>query len=360
MNLIRVTTIVLACTMQLCFALAEPIRVEEGKKNEGNHIGHNSNLSLPVVNSKLRGDFESKSISNARDGTPDRALNGEKLTIEPGRYNIRSKYGTSIYIKDDVKLVKNIDEKEVFIRSMGGNKYAIHSHEQESYMYVSGSGSDRTITPQPHAHSYEMFYILSRSEDNSVVSFESVKWGTYLKAKYSGDGKSVYTSTNLGGKEKFTLIFKPSDIYTKYPEYTYRIKSTYNTNIRIYKNADEVDLTKNNGSMERIVLRPLCTPECGLYALKSAESGERYVRMPKGVGELIDVQTRVGTNEVIRIYEQNDSADTNPPGPGEFKWASFRCNAFNRWMYASVYDRDELITSNHGDGGQTKWRLYKE
>jgi len=352
MNLSRVTTIVLACIMQLCFALAEPIRVEEGKKNEEIHIGHNSNLSLPVVNSKLRGDSENNSISNARYGTPDRALNGEKLTIEPGRYNIRSKYGTSIYIKDDVKLIENIDGKEVFIRSMGGNKYAIHSHEQESYMSVSGKGSNRKITPQPHARSYEMFYIISRGKKN-VVSFQSVKWKNYLKAQ-AGDGKSVYTSTNLGGKEKFTLIFKPSDIYTKYPEYTYRIKSTYNTNIRIYKNADEVDLTKNNGSMERIVLRPLCTPECGLYALKSAESGERYVRFPRGF-ERIDVQTRVGTNEVIRIYERNDSADTNPPGPGEFKYVAFKSYDHKRWLRANDY-QDLLETSRSAQ----KFRLYKE
>jgi len=350
MNLSRVTTIVLACIMQLCFALAEPIQREEGEKNEGNHIGNNSNLSLPVVNSKLRGDSESNSISNARYGTPNRKLNGEKLTIEPGRYNIKSIYGTSICIEDGVKLVKNIDEKEVFIRSMGSNKYAIHSHEQESYMYVSGSGSDRTITPQPHAHSYEMFYILSRSEDNSVVSFESVKWGTYLKAKYSGDGKSVYTSTNLGGKEKFTLIFKPSDIYTKYPEYTYRITTqSYNLNLRIYKNENIVDLTTNKGSMERIVLRPLCTPECGLYALKSAESGERYVRIPKGDGDRVDVQTRVGTHEVIRIIKQDG-------------WVKFKSNAFNRWIYAKSVagSNPELLSRGGENHPDVRFKLYKE
>jgi len=359
MNLIRVTTIVLACIMQRCFALAEPIQVEEGEKNEGNHIGHNSNLSLPVVNSKLQGDSESNSISNARYGTSNRVLNGEKLTIEPGRYNIKSIYGTSINIKDSVKLVKNIGGKEVFIRSMGGNKYAIHSHEQESYMNVSGNGSNRKITPQPHARSYEMFYIISRGKKN-VVSFQSVKWKNYLKAQ-AGDGKSVYTSTNLSGKEKFTLIFKPSDIYTKYPEYTYRIKSKYNTNISIRKKADDVDLTKSNGSMERIVLRPLCTPECGLYALKSAESGERYVRMPKGNDELIDVQTRVGTNEVIRIVERYNVlyANLNPPGPGEFSYVNFQSYAYNGYMHADDLN-DDLWTSKYWHKDEEKFILYKE
>jgi len=145
---------------------------------------------------------------------------------------------------------------------MGGKKYAIHSHEQESYMYVKGSGSNRRITTQPHAHSYELFYIISRSEDDTVVSFQSAKWNNYLKAEGTGDGKNVYTSTNLGGKEQFTLIFKPSQIDDR-PEYTYRMNSRkYKTNLRIPKYGDEVGLTNSNGSVERIVIRPICNPDC--------------------------------------------------------------------------------------------------
>lgn len=338
MNLRRVTTIVLACIMQHCFALTEQILVEKDEKNEGNHIRHNSNLSLSAVNSKLQGDSERNSISNARLGTPNRALLEKKIDIDPGRYKIRSIYGTSIYIKDNVKLVEDIEGKEVFIRSMGGKKYAIHSHEQESYMYVKGKSSNHRITTQPHAHSFELFYIISRSEDDTVVSFQSVKWDNYLKAKERGDNKDVYTSTNLGAKEKFTLIFKPSDIYTKFPQHTYRITSDlYKTNLRIPKYDDEVGMTTSNGSMERIVLRPICNPNCGKYALKSAESGERYVRMPKGYWETVGVQTRVGKNELINVIDKSKVLTG-------YTWTSFR-----QVLFMGEYD---MLMSVDYDGGE--------
>jgi len=259
-------------------------------------------LTVPYkdVNYCVSKKFQPK--PNARHGTPNRVLLEEKIDdIKPGRYIIKSIYGTSICIKDNVKLVKDIEGKEVFIRSMGGKKYAIHSHEQESYMYVKGSGSNRRITTQPHAHSYELFYIISRSEDDTVVSFQSAKWNNYLKAEGTGDGKNVYTSTNLGGKEQFTLIFKPSQIDDR-PEYTYRMNSRkYKTNLRIPKYGDEVGLTNSNGSAERIVIRPICNPDCYWYALKSAEFGERYVSMPKKSQETVGLQTRVGKNELMRI-----------------------------------------------------------
>jgi len=186
MNLRRVTTVVLTCIMQHCFALAEQILVEKDEKNEGNHIGHNSKLSLPAVNSKIQGDVPqtppttsiacssrssgdltffgygpncelqecgghcnsnsdcasglfclpsdgkdnrvvpgcltvpykdvnycvSKKFQpkpNARHGTPNRVLLEEKIDdIKPGRYIIKSIYGTSICIKDNVKLVEDI------------------------------------------------------------------------------------------------------------------------------------------------------------------------------------------------------------------------------------------------------------
>jgi len=337
MNLRRVTTIVFACIMQHCFALAEQIRVEKDEKNDENHIGHNSTLSLSVVNSKLQGNFERNSISNAGHGTPNRVLLEKKIDIKPGRYNIKSKYGTSIYIKDDVKMVEDLKGNEVFIRSMGGKKYAIHSHEQESYMYVKGSGSDRKITTQPHAHSYEMFYIISRSEDDTVVSFQSVKWKNYLKAK---EGR-VQTSTNLGGKEKFTLTFKPSQI-DDYPEETYRMKSRlYETNLRIPKYGNEVGLTKKNGSMERIVIRPVCNPNCGRYALKSAESGERYVRLPNSAGETVGVQTRVGKNELMRPLRLNNKHDIGVFEQGE---PVVFMGAYQTFMSAN--DGEELKTTD--------------
>lgn len=351
MNLRRITTIVFACIMQHCFALVEQIRVEKDEKNEGNHIGHNSTLSLSVVSSKFQEDFERKSISNAGHGIPNRVLHEEKIDIKPGRYNIKSIYGTSIYIKDDVKLVEDLEGNEVFIRSMGGKKYAIHSHEQESYMYVKGKSSNHRITTQPHAHSYELFYIISRNEDDTVVSFRSVKWANYLKAKEGGDRKNVYTSTNLGGKEKFTLIFKPSDIDER-PEYTYRIMSRKTrTNLRIPKYDDEVGLTESDGSMERIVLRPICNPDCeGFYALKSAESGERYVRMSRTAGHAVKVQTRVGENELIRPVEFWSTT------PGEFIEATF----WSKFKTCLHPDGKKLVTRDWWRSKEDKFVLRRE
>jgi len=102
------------------------------------------------------------------------------------------------------------------------------------------------------------------------------------------------------------LTFKPSDI-DNHPEYTYRMTSElYKKNLRISKYDDKVTLTQNNGSMERIVLRPICTPNCHYYALKSAEAGERYVHMPETAGETVRVQTRVEKNALVDLIKTNN------------------------------------------------------
>jgi len=120
---------------------------------------------------------------------------------------------------------------------------------------------------------------------------------------------------------------------------TYFIKSYHNTYLRIY-NYNKVDMTTNKLSWEKITIKAVGNNQ---YALKSAEHGERYLKVNgSGANKMVDTQTFVGTWE--RFYIENK-------GNGK---VAFKSALWGNWLRAHPGNPAKMDTQT----GAWSWEQF--